>query len=86
MTSAQNESRQRVTSTASCLSGEDRTRTSAGNTGNTGVSVQSGAESGALGGDFAPIDPDLALILERWPALPEAARASIMAVVREAAN
>ena len=32
----------------------------------------------------SPSDPDLALILERWPTLPEAIRAGILAMVRAA--
>jgi hypothetical protein len=44
--------------------------------------VSNGAESGAVGAQNAPIDPSLALIVNRWPTLPEAARAGILAMVR----
>lgn len=37
-----------------------------------------------LDSDSPPIDPDLALIQERWPKLSEAERSSILAIVRAA--
>jgi len=43
---------------------------------------QPGAESGAVGAPIPTLDPDLAELVARWPALPEAAHKSIMAVVR----
>ena len=54
------------------------------NTGNSSNSFQSGAESGALGALSAPIDPDLALLVKAWPGLPEAVKAKVVAMVREA--
>jgi hypothetical protein len=32
--------------------------------------------------DSRPTDPDLALVIERWPTLPEAIRAGILAMVK----
>jgi hypothetical protein len=49
------------------------------------LSSESGAKSGAVGGDSAPIDPDLALIVNHWPNLSETVRQSIVAMVRAAA-
>ncbi len=57
-------------------------RTAAPNSGDTGVGAESGAESGALGAREAPIDPGLAAVVEAWPALPEAIKAGILAMVR----
>jgi hypothetical protein len=34
--------------------------------------------------DTRPSDPDLALVIERWEALPDAIRAGILAMVRAA--
>jgi hypothetical protein len=49
-----------------------------------------GAESGAVGArnptaESPPTDPDLALVVHVWPALPEAARRQILGIIREAA-
>lgn len=52
--------------------------------GNQGVGNQSGAESGALGAREAPIDPELAAVVDAWPALPAAIKAGILAMVRAA--
>jgi hypothetical protein len=41
-----------------------------------------GAESGAVGAQNTPIDPDLAEVIRAWPTLPEATRAGILAAVR----
>lgn len=54
------------------------------NTGNPSDSFQSGAESGALGAHSAPFDPDLAVIVEAWPGLPDNVKASIVAMVVKA--
>ena len=56
----------------------------ANSSGNQGVMPQGGAESGALSGNSAPIDPDLAHIINRWPGLPAAIRAGITAMVKAA--
>ena len=41
-----------------------------------------GAESGAVDTEKAPVDPDLARLIDGWPGLPEAAKAGIVAMVR----
>jgi branched-subunit amino acid aminotransferase/4-amino-4-deoxychorismate lyase len=56
----------------------------ANSSGNHGVALQGGAKSGALSGDSAPIDPDLAAVVAAWPTLPEATRQSIVAAVKVA--
>ncbi len=43
-----------------------------------------GAKSGALTPTKANIDPTLAALIDAWPALPEAIRAGILAMVRAA--
>jgi hypothetical protein len=45
---------------------------------------QSGAECGALGAQNAPLDPDLAAVVDAWPALPAAIKAGILAMVQAA--
>ena len=50
--------------------------------GKTRVSETGGAESGAVGAENAPIDPDLQTIIKRWPSLPEAVKADILAMVQ----
>ena len=50
---------------------------------NTGVARQGGpAKSGALSGDSAPIDPELAAVVAAWPTLPEAVRRQVVALCR----
>ncbi len=41
-----------------------------------------GAESGAVETEKAPIDPDLARLIDAWPALPDALKTGIVAMVR----
>ena len=53
--------------------------------GKTPVSGTGGAESGAVGAENAPIDPDLANIIDAWPTLPEGVKAGITAMVEGAA-
>ncbi len=50
----------------------------------TPVSSTGGAESGALGGEFDPPDPNLAEVVKAWAKLPEAVRENILAIVRAA--
>jgi hypothetical protein len=50
-------------------------------TENTATSPTGGAESGALGAREAPIDPSLAAVVDAWPALPDAIKAGILAMV-----
>ena len=54
------------------------------NTGKTGVPDQSGAECGALGAREAQFDPELAAVVDAWPALPEPVKAGILAMVHGA--
>lgn len=65
-------------------SGEDRNRTYAQNAGNSIASDQSGAQSGALSAREAPLDPELAAVVDAWPALPAAIKAGILAMIRAA--
>ena len=44
----------------------------------------SAAPGAAVGRENTPIDPDLAAIIDRWPELPEAVKAGILAMVRSA--
>lgn len=52
------------------------------NTANAAVDGRGGAESGALGARERPIDPELAAVIDAWPALPEATRSAILAMIR----
>ena len=48
--------------------------------------ILSAAESGAVGGERAETDPDLARLIHLWPTLPASARRSILAVAEAAAK
>lgn len=48
----------------------------------TTISRTERAESGALPDEKPLSDPDLALIQERWPELPEHIKAAVLALVR----
>jgi hypothetical protein len=50
----------------------------------TAISSSGGAESGAVGADSGPIDPDLAVIIDAWPTLPEAVRRKVVEMVAQA--
>jgi len=68
-------------------SGEDRNRTAHENTGKTGVSDRSGAKCGALAAREAQLldalrDPELAIVVDAWPALSAAAKAGILGMIR----
>jgi hypothetical protein len=62
--------------------GDEGNRTNAVSASETPISETRGAESGALDDEEHPSDPDLALIQERWPGLPEHIKSAIMALVR----
>ena len=51
------------------------------NTGETTVSVEGGAESGALDAENLVTDPDLAAVIAAWPTLSEANRTAILAII-----
>ena len=51
---------------------------------NSALSEMGAAESGAIVAENAPVDPDLQAIIERWPDLPEAMKADIVAMVKAA--
>jgi len=51
-----------------------------------GRSDQSGAGSGALNAREAPRDPELAVEVDAWPALPAAIKASFQAMIRVAGS
>ena len=50
-------------------------------TGKTSDSQSGGAKCGALGAENAQTDLDLHVIIRRWPDLPEATKAGILAMV-----
>jgi len=50
------------------------------------VSAIGGAKSGALDTQKLPSDPNLARIIDAWPALPEPIRTAILALVGTAAK
>ncbi|MGA2035589.1 MAG: hypothetical protein ABSG68_25350 [Thermoguttaceae bacterium] len=52
--------------------------------GKSGFSESGGAKSGALGAQDGAIDPELRAIIDAWPALPDAIKAGILAMVRTA--
>ena len=70
------------------LAGVDGNRTDSLNhpAGNTlrDLVFSSAAEFAAVGDENAPIDPDLAQLIEAWPTLPPANREAILAMLRAA--
>jgi hypothetical protein len=51
-----------------------------------GVADEGGAESGALGAENRPEDPDLGAVVDAWATLPETIKAGILAMVRAAGD
>ena len=47
-------------------------------------SESGGAESGAVGAQSGPFDPDQAAVNDAWPHLPDAVKARILAIVNAA--
>ena len=47
-----------------------------------GYLPEGGAESGAIGAQNGPIDPELAEVVRAWPTLPPVVKGGIMAMVR----
>ncbi len=54
------------------------------NTEKTGISADAGADAGAVETKRGQFGPDLQAIIDAWPALPEAIKAGILAMVRAA--
>ena len=54
--------------------------------GNTAVFANPGANAVALETKPAHIAPDLQVIIDAWPTLPEAIQAGILAMIRAAGN
>ena len=52
--------------------------------GKTAIRAVGGTESGTVPA-HGPVDPVLATVVDAWPTLPEAIRAAILAIVRQAA-
>ena len=61
-------------------------RTIEQNAGNSAIPDLSDAECGALGPREAPLDPELAVVVEAWSALPESVKTSILAMVRSSSS
>ena len=59
-------------------------RTPRKNTDKTVDSPASGAQSGALDARQGSLNPDLAAVVDAWPALPEAIKTGILAIIRGA--
>jgi hypothetical protein len=52
----------------------------------TGTLVMGGATGGALFGNSQPAESDVALLINRWPTLPEATKAAVMKLVKTASS
>ena len=66
---------------ANTPSGEDRIRTKGTNPENEQDSVLSAAKSAAVDAENPPLDPQLQLLIERWPTLSKAVQQQIMLLV-----
>ena len=60
------------------------TEQTAKSSGDTTISASAGANAGAVETKTAHDDPDLQAIIDAWPALPEAIKAGIVAMVQAA--
>ena len=67
---------------ANALSGEDRNRTSSRNTEECANLSLSAAKSGAVRTDKVSTDPDLQAIIDAWPGLSDATKATLLRLVR----
>ena len=63
-------------------SGDEGNRTSPVAASKTGISEERSTESGTVDAPKGPLDPELALIQERWPKLPEHIRQAVLALIR----
>ena len=54
------------------------------NIGKTGISADAGADAGAVETKRQQFGPDLQALIDAWPALPEAIKAGILAMVKAA--
>ena len=66
---------------ANTPSGEDRIRTKGTNAENEQDSVLSAAKSAAVDAENSPLNPQLQLLIERWPTLSKAVQQQIMLLV-----
>jgi hypothetical protein len=66
--------------TAKIISGEDRTGTYPKNAGNTSISVQVAAKSGAVA-DAVALAVDLSRIIAAWPMISSPIRRAILALL-----
>jgi hypothetical protein len=52
--------------------------------GKTGISADAGADAGAVETKREQFSPDLQALIDAWPALPDAIKAGILAMVKAA--
>jgi len=62
-------------------SGEDRIRTTGANLGKEQDSVLGAAKIAAVDAENSPLDPQLQLLIKRWPTLSKAVQQQIMLLV-----
>jgi hypothetical protein len=55
---------------------------SAANAAKSGNSSDRAAQGAAVDAENGPIEPDLQAVIDAWPALPDAVKAGILAMVR----
>lgn len=66
--------------------GESNPHTNANTTGNTNILKEGGAECGAQRAPNSQFDHDLQHVIDVWKALPDAIRAGILAMVKDASG